>query len=218
LEFFGLLSEAALLVAALSADALASGFAYGGGGIKLPFISALIINLVCGATLAAALFAGAALGAAVPRGAAESLCAGLLFGMGLFKAVKAEVKSVRGGRVRLKSGARTVSAKRGFEFILHLSQSPEDADVNRNKVLSPLEAVALAAALSLDGVTAGIGAGIADGGVAARLAAIALSLTIGMAALYAGAAAGKRLTRKIPFDPALIGGILLMTLGVGKFM
>ena len=50
--------DAILLVSALSMDAFVASFAYGTSKIKIPFKSAIIINVVCSTILAIALFAG----------------------------------------------------------------------------------------------------------------------------------------------------------------
>ena len=50
--------DAILLVSALSMDAFVASFAYGTSKIKIPFKSAIIINVVCSVILGIALFAG----------------------------------------------------------------------------------------------------------------------------------------------------------------
>ncbi len=49
-----------------------------------------------------------------------------------------------------------------LHFILNVYADPQKADADQSRVLSPLEAVSVSVALSLDGLAVGFGAGLAN--------------------------------------------------------
>ena len=66
--------DAILLVSALSMDAFVASFAYGTSKIKIPFKSAIIINVVCSVILGIALFAGNIISNFIPSIFTTSIC------------------------------------------------------------------------------------------------------------------------------------------------
>ena len=68
---------------ALSIDAFAASFAYGSNKIKIPFLSAQIINLICTGILALSLLIGSLVKQLIPAWLTAVLCFALLFILGL---------------------------------------------------------------------------------------------------------------------------------------
>ena len=134
--------EILLLVTALSVDAFAAGFAYGVSKIKVPFLSVLIVSGVSSLTLAVSLFLGGVAGSLIPQGLTRQFSFVLLFVLGVVKL---------------------------FDRSRH--DEAEAANKNQDDLVSPGEALTLGAALSLDSVAAGIGAGVAASRIPAALTA-----------------------------------------------
>ncbi len=203
--------EAFLLVAALSVDALVSGFAYGADRIKIPLMSVGIISAVCSGILAAALFLGRAIGGLLPAGLASGICFAILLLLGLVKLFDSGVK----GFIRKHNGLNKKISFSAFSlgFILHIYADPEEADKDRSKTLSPAEAASLAIALSFDGLAVGFGAGIAS---VNPFMAIGFSLVTTAACVLLGSLAGNRLARRTSLDLTWLGGAILIVLAALK--
>lgn len=191
--------EAALFVCALTLDGFAASFAYGSDRIRIPLFSALIVDFVCTAMLALSLFLGAAVRAYIPEGLLKILCFGILFLLGLFKCFDQLAKSLIKGK--------------DAPFLVAVYASPEAADADRSKVLSAREALALAFALSLDGLAAGFGAALGEVNLAIILL---LSLIANLAALDLGAKLGNGLAKKVPVNLSWVSGAVLILLAFTK--
>ena len=125
--------EALLLTSALSVDAFVSGFAYGSNKIRIPFLSTVIINLICSAILAVSLFLGKVIGQFVPQIITLIICVIILIILGLIKIfdslIKNYIKKKQGINKEIKFSLLNL------KFILNIYAKPEDADTNRNKIL-----------------------------------------------------------------------------------
>jgi len=199
--------ESLLLVAALSMDAFVASFAYGSNQIKIPFRSAMRIDLVCSAMLGASLLMGALIGELVPSGLVKGICFSLLFFLGVVKLFDSSIK----GYIRRK---QPVEKELSFtmlhlNFILTVYADPKEADRDCSRELSPAEATSLAAALSLDGLAVGFGAALTS---ANCWEILGLSLLWG----YMAVRLGERLAQKTTLDLSWLSGVLLMLLAFLK--
>lgn len=120
-----------LLIPALCADAFAASFVYGAGHVKIPVLSACIINLLSTGILSVSLLFGSLLRPFLSADLPVFLCASLL----------------------VLSGASKLNAA-------PTENMAENANRNKPEILSPSEALFLGAGLSLDNGAAGIGAGL----------------------------------------------------------
>jgi len=77
--------EAILIAAAVSLDAFAASFAYGGKRIQIPILSVLVISFVCAASLGISLFAGEFVGTYIPEQLTILISFGILFCLGIWK-------------------------------------------------------------------------------------------------------------------------------------
>jgi len=82
---FSMFWEALLIAAAVSLDAFAASFAYGGKRIKIPLLSVLVISFVCAASLGVSLLAGEILGVFLPKQLTVLISFGILFSLGIWK-------------------------------------------------------------------------------------------------------------------------------------
>lgn len=82
--------------------------------------------------------------------------------------------------------------------------------------LSLVKAMLLALSMSLDGVAAGFGAGLAEDGTLVSVSVITLLFTF--SAVFWGNKLGLRLSRSLPVSFARIGGLVLIVLGISKLL
>jgi putative sporulation protein YtaF len=200
--------EALLLALASSIDALTAGFSCGVEKVKIPLRSLFIIAGICSSTLTASLWLGNLLAPVFSAGLAQGLGAGILVLLGVYKLFDSLVK----GWIRRK--------EREFHFrilhmrcILKIYADPAKADWDSSRKLSPGEAAALAATLSVDGLAAGFGAGL---GMGNPLLAGILSLACSAAAVFLGSRMGLSLSAHFRSGGEWISGIALILLGISK--
>ena len=200
--------EVLILAVALSLDALVASFAYGSQKMKISIGATLVIGLICGALLGFTLFLGERMGGFLPVWLAGLISFVILFGLGTLRIFDSWLKNYI--RKRGSGGEIKFSAFR-LTFILQIYADPETADTDGSRVLSPGEALSLGLALSLDGIAAGLGAGLL-GAPPLLSAGIASLLTV--AAIIAGGKLGGRLAQALTRDVSWISGGLLILLAV----
>jgi putative Mn2+ efflux pump MntP len=83
----------------------------------------------------------------------------------------------------------------------------KDADKNGDMVISPLEAFALSLAVGLDGLAAGLSAGVGESDFTAATAG---SAVLGLAAILGGSRLGRKVSGALPFNPSWVGGVILI--------
>ena len=203
--------DAILLVVALSMDAFVASFAYGTSKIKIPFKSAIVINVVCSAILGIALFAGSLIGKFIPSIFTTSICFAMLLMLGLAKLFDSTLKALIGPGGSLSRNYQFKVSD--FRFFLNVCIDSTAADVDNSLVLSPKESFSLALALSLDGLAAGFGTGL----VAVNIGQIIIfSLLINMVAILLGCLIGNKVAEKTDLNLSWLSGATLMVLAFLK--
>lgn len=203
--------DAILLVVALSMDAFVASFAYGTSKIKIPFKSAIIINVVCSAILGIALFAGNIIGQFIPSIFTTGICFAMLLILGLAKLFDSTLKSLLGPSGSLSRNYEFEVSD--FKFFLKVCIDSTVADADHSFVLSPKESFSLAVALSLDGLAAGFCTGL----VAVNIGQIILfSLLINMIAILLGCLLGNKVAEKTDLNLSWLSGATLMLLAFLK--
>ncbi|MDR2531333.1 MAG: sporulation membrane protein YtaF [Oscillospiraceae bacterium] len=210
--FFSL-TQAFLLVFAVSADAFVSSFAYGVKKIKIPFSSVMVISVISSTILATSLFAGELIRPFLHENTANVLCFLILFTLGLIKLLDNAIKTLikKHNRINRQLKFKLLN----LNFILNVYANPEDADEDCSKVLSPAEAVPLAIALSLDGLAAGIGTAL---GGANKPLIIAFSLIISIIVITLGSMSGNKAASKSKVGFSWLGGAVLIILAIHKLI
>ena len=198
-----------LLVGALSIDAFVASFAYATSKIKIPFKSALIINVVSTTILGIALFTGSFVSKFIPSVFTTSICFAMLLMLGLTKLFDSTLKALIGPKGSL---TRNYEFKvSDFRFFLNVYIDNTAADVDHSLTLSPKESLALA--LSLDGLAAGFGAGL----VAANFIQIIIfSLIINIIAILGGCFVGNKIAEKTELNLSWLSGVTLILLAFLK--
>lgn len=203
--------DAILLVSALSMDAFVASFAYGTSKIKIPFKSAIIINVVCSTILAIALFAGGIISKFIPSTFTTSICFALLLMLGLAKLFDSTLKALIGPEGSLSRNYQFELSD--FRFFLKVCIDNTSADVDHSLVLSPKESLSLAIALSLDGLAAGFGTGL----VTVNFTEIIIfSLIINMIAILTGCFLGNKISEKTNLNLSWLSGATLILLAFLK--
>lgn len=208
-----MLLEAVVLASSLSLDAFIASFAYGSNKIKIPFSSAVVIDLVCGGILGASLLLGALLRPFLSPGICNLICFLILFLTGMVKLLDNLTKAL----IRRHGGlSRDIQFSLfNLRFVLNVYADPEKADADCSKSISFAEAFSLSIALSLDGMAVGFGAALGDvNGMAVFLA----SLLTNAAAVLLGARAGNRIAASLPFNVAWLSGAILIIMAVLKLV
>ena len=193
-----------LMSAALSLDCLAAGIGLASEKIKLPPISAIIISFVGTLSLYIALFFSDLIEKCFDREICQKISFWALFLLGTLCLLGHFIK-----RILKKSSGKNLCIKcKGIRFAVSLYIDETAADCDRSKSISPIEAIALAAALSTDSLLSGISAGLAD------INAIPLLISVfifGLFFLLIGSLFG-RITDKHEINTGWISGAILILL------
>ena len=178
--------EIMLLVTAVSVDAFAAGFTYGVSKVRVPFTSVLIVTGVSSLVLGFSLAAGSLLCRLVPGNMAQYVSFVILFVLGIVKL---------------------------FDRSRH--EEAEQADKNQDAFVSAEEATVLGAALSLDSLAAGVGAGVHASQIPS---AFLLSFLVGALAVEAGGLLGRLISTRCQSNLCWVSGILLIVLAFVKLV
>jgi len=207
------LVEAFVLAAALSVDAFLAFFAYGSQKIKVPGLSVAVVSLVCGGIFLASLLVGNVIAPYIGARATAVISLVVLSVLGLMRLFDSTLKRwIRGSR---NGAGRLEFTALNLRFILNVYADPQIADLDQSQALSPKEAAALSIALSLDGIAAGLGAGVMGVHIEASMIIFVLLTVL---AVKGGAALGNRMAEKIPWDVSWVSGVLLICLAVFRFI
>ncbi len=147
------LTEAVLLSAALSIDALSIGASCGFGGIKIHLLPRTIIIVVSVMITAAAVMIGQILSGTVSEIVGKIIGAVLLATLGLYM-----IWGVSGRKKNEKEGEHSLLAASA-----KIIGDPGRCDIDRSKTIDTKEAGIIGIALSADSFAAGISAGISGG-------------------------------------------------------
>ena len=183
---YSFILEILLLVTALSVDAFAAGFVYGVSKIKVPLASITVITGISSLILVCSLLAGNLVSSLIPENLTRYFSFLLLFVLGLVKL---------------------------FDRSRH--DEAETADKNKDAFVSPTEALTLGAALSIDSLAAGIGAGIGNAYIPA---AFLISFVIGALAIVLGSWLGGLISSHCRSNLCWISGVLLIILAFMKLL
>jgi len=217
MPIFATILGAVLLSLAISIDALAASFAYGSKKIKIPFLSNIIISLICSLVLALSLIVGAILRQYIPDWLTIAASFTILFSIGIIKFLDSITKSIIKKHNKLCPGTLSKEIKFSmfnFRFILNLYANPVDADIDGSKIITPAEASLLAFALALDSLAVGFGAALSDVNI---LVILLTSFVVGMIAVATGCVLGNKLASRTSLNISWVGGAILMALAFGAF-
>lgn len=205
--------ETVLLVLALSLDSFVASIAYGTNKIKIPFLSLIIINLICSTFLASSVLLGSQMKKMIPEHIAIILSFSILFLLGIYYLFESIIKSYLENNFRSKENVKIKLFD--MHFIIDVYVDETKADLNQSKTLELKEAIYLAAALSLDSLAVGFGSSLSQ---VNYLQVIGLSFIMGMFSIYSGLFIGKKIVEKTKINLSWLSGIMLIILAILKLI
>ncbi|QOV19542.1 sporulation membrane protein YtaF [Blautia liquoris] len=207
-----LILESLVLVTALSIDTFVACFAYGTNKIKIPFLSAALMDFISGGILLIFLSLGRVISPYLPQQLIRIFCFAILFGLGILKLFDSYLKTLI--RKNQPTAPYIHFSFMHFRFILTVYADPDKADMDQSHTLSPREAISLGVALSLDSAAVGFGAGVLPLNISCT---VILSLAVGACAIFFGCLSGNLIADKLKSDLSWLSGILLIVLAFMKF-
>ena len=194
--------EELFLAVIVSFDTYLVSAVYFSNGIKIPFVSALVINVFSAAILGSTLLFSEKISEFLPENICRISGTAVLCAIGLltvFKSILREIsrKISQRGEVMLKN-------RSGLVIKLYLDET--SADTDNSKVLSAKESIALAVASSCDSAGIGIGSGLS--GINPFTVSI-FTFIAGFTAIFLGNLTGRKLGQ-MKYDLSWVGGILLI--------
>lgn len=203
------LTEDILLVLAMITDTFLASLSYGSGKIKIPFISALIISLISSAVLTLSLCLSQWTGMFINESFCRIFGTILLGAVGIIQFCQNGLKSI----LKKHSGNGKLSFRFfniGFVISVYLDETKADAD--SSKILSAKESFALAAALSVDSISGGLGAGLSGANV---FRVCIMSFAFGLLSVAIGSRLGTGISHK-SIDLSWLSGVFLIVLAIVK--
>lgn len=202
-----------ILVLASTIDTLLAGFIYGIGKIKIPISSGLIIGLVSSILFTVTVAFGNIIGYYLSGATIKWFCFILLFMMGFIEFCDGIIKDfIRSHGLKKKQLHFHIS---NFTFVFTVFANPEKADQDESKILSVVEAMSAALALSLDGIGIGVIAGMSKLNLISCFITSSI-LTILM--LLIGLWIGKHCQKYLKHDITWLSGILLILFAIMKVL
>lgn len=205
--------EAILLVTALSIDAFVASVAYGANKIKIPFSSAVMINLVCTFLLGISLYFGSIVREVIPGNFVGLVGVFILLGLGIYQLFEGVAKNLIEKYLVEKQKIKFKLFDLRFALEVYVDKTKADFDQSRR--LNAKEAFALGIALSLDGLAAGFGSALGD---INYIQILLFSLVFHMAALWVGVWVGGKFAQKIKLDMSWVSGLILMSLALVRLI
>lgn len=195
--------KACLLAAAVCMDTFFAAMGCRMSGIHIPKRCAALISLVGTVFLGVSLLGGALLADRLPVGLCRYGGAVLLAIIGLIQLLKECLTAILRNR-------RQPIRRRALGLVFDICLDETAADTDGSKVLGLAETPAFAAAMSLDSLASGVGAGLQ--GVSIPVCLI-LTLVLGFVLTVCGNRAGK-LNKQYSW----LGGVMLLVLAVYRAM
>ena len=207
--------QAWILVMAIGIDAFVCSFGYGTNKIRIPFRSAMVINLVCTALLGVGLIFGTAIGSLLPESMADWIAFTILFLLGISKIFDSAIKGV----IRRHNGINkeVKFSLLSLGFMLKVYADPKKADIDDSKELIPREATPLSIALGLDGLSVGFGVGVGMTAIGALLI-LGLSLITGILLVLLGCFLGNRIVQRTALDLSWLSGAILIGIAIAGIL
>lgn len=191
------------LAVIVSIDTYLAAAAYCNSGIRIPPVSAAIINLTGAAVLGLSIKFSELLSCFISLQLLRKTGMAVMTFMGMFIIIKSLVRSAA-GRI---SGRGGISLKMGnASLVVRLYLDDTAADVDNSKLLSAGEAAVLALVSSLDSAATGLSCGF---GSIQPVVTSVLTFLFGFTAIFLGNVTGRKIA-SLRRDFSWIGGALLI--------
>ena len=204
-----LVLDAFLLTLAISMDVFAACFGYGLSKIKLPFRSVLLMTIVNTLVLGLSILLGVLLGGAISAEFAKWLSFSLMLAVGIFKFFSELFKIWL-----LKRSEKPVKMKIfHFRLILNVIADSNNADIDKNKVITIGEALGVGFVLSLDQIGVGLSYGMSN---SLWYVLLIFDFLMVLGASLLGTGLGKKMSSHIKTNLSWLSGLILIILAVVK--
>lgn len=201
--------QAGALTLALSLDTFTASLALGAQKIQMPVLSKIMLSLTCSLSLWVAMILGETAGDWItPHFAAWIGCAVLVL-MGTVRLCDSLLKRFLQRCCEKREGVMV--RFQNLEIFLRVCVDSTQADFNGSQSLSVIEAVSLAAALSIDGLAAGFGAGMLEQNC---WMVLGMALTVNLLMSQIGWKLGRRFSERAKGDLSWLAGVVLITMGL----
>lgn len=199
--------EILLLVLSVSIDSFIASISYGSSKIRIPLISALIVDLISSSMLGISLILGSLLQNYISITTAKVFSFSILFFLGFYRLFEGVLKSYINNKVK---DSHSLNFKLfDFNFVLQVYANETKADIDKSKVLSYKEAIYLSVALSLDSIAVGFGSSLI---LINYIQVFIVSIIIGILAILLGSYIGKRFAEITELDLSWLSGTMLIIL------
>jgi putative sporulation protein YtaF len=201
-----------ILVISISIDSFLASVSYGTSKIKIPLLSALIIDIVSCSMLGFSLLIGEIFKGYIPFTLAKSISFLLLFSIGIYRLFESILKSYI--KKNSKKSSPLTFKIFDLKFVLQVYADETKADFDKSKILSSKEAFYLAIALSLDSLAVGFSSSLIS---VNYLESILFALIIGLLSIITGSFIGLKFVENSKIDLSWISGILIILLAFIRF-
>jgi len=212
MEWIFILIQTMMLVIALGIDAFICSFSYGANKIKIPLKTVFVINIVTVTLLLTGIVISRLLSPVLPLFLMDWLPFVILTMLGLSKIFEGVIKAL------IRKSQEQGEVKFSFfnvDFILKIYADYKEADVDHSKVLSIKEAIPLAVALGIDGLSVGFSVGLTAITIPLLLS---VSLLVEFLCVVLGTAMGRRVANVIKFDLSVVSGLILIMVAVFELL
>ena len=199
--------ETLLLVLSVSIDSFLASISYGTSKIRIPFSSALIVDIISSTMLGSSLLVGSFLQDYISLNIAKIISFIILFLLGIYRLFESILKSY------INNNSKELSPFKfklfDFNFVLQVYADEIKADFDKSKILTSKESIYLAFALSLDSLAVGFGSSLLT---INYIEVFIVSIIIGLIAILLGACVGRKFVESTNLNLSWLSGLMLIIL------
>lgn len=199
--------ETLLLVLSVSIDSFLASISYGTSKIRIPFSSALIVDIISSTMLGSSLLVGSFLQNYISLNIAKIISFIILFLLGIYRLFESILKSY------INNNSKELSPFKfklfDFNFVLQVYADEIKADFDKSKILTSKESIYLAFALSLDSLAVGFGSSLLT---INYIEVFIVSIIIGLIAILLGACVGRKFVESTNLNLSWLSGLMLIIL------
>ena len=199
--------ETLLLVLSVSIDSFLASISYGTSKIRIPFSSALIVDIISSTMLGSSLLVGSFLQNYISLNIAKIISFIILFLLGIYRLFESILKSY------INNNSKELSPFKfklfDFNFVLQVYADEIKADFDKSKILTSKESIYLAFALSLDSLAVGFGSSLLT---INYIEVFIVSIIIGLIAILLGACVGRKFVESTNLNLSWLSGLMLVIL------
>lgn len=199
--------ETLLLVLSVSIDSFLASISYGTSKIKIPFSSALIVDIISSTMLGTSLIVGSLLQSYISLNIAKIISFIILFLLGIYRLFEGISKTYINKKSKELSPFKFKLFD--FNFVLQVYADEIKADFDKSKTLTSKEAIYLAFALSLDSLAVGFGSSLLT---INYIQVFIVAIFIGLIVILLGSYIGRKFVENTNLNLSWLSGLMLIIL------